>query len=50
MNKSYLTLREQAVTYSLCVNVRFVCHRVYSASYANFESLGVRGNTFGSFL
>lgn len=49
MNKSYFTLREQTVTYSLCVNVRSVCHRVYSASYINFESLGRWGNTFVSF-
>lgn len=45
----YLTLTEQAVTYALYVNVRFVCHRVCSAFCISFESVGIWENTFVSF-
>lgn len=50
MNKSYLTLREQAVTYSLCVNISSVCPQSLLCFYTNSESLDMWENTFVSFL
>lgn len=50
MNKSYLTLREQAVTYSLCVNISSVCPQSLLCFYTDSESLDKGENTFVSFL
>lgn len=50
MNKSYLTLREQAVTYSLCVNISSVCPQSLLCFYTDSESLDKGENTFVFFL